>query len=558
MRGRHSAKFGVDVRREHMVIAFVNRPNGDFSFTGVHTGSAAADFLLGRPAQFRRTTSNTIQDGSGWLYAAYAQDEVRAGRGLTVSYGFRYELPQPFVDRNDALNAFRPGVQSQRFPQAPAGLVYPGDPGMPRGTYPTDKNNLAPRLGVVWDPAGTGRSSLRGAWGLFYDALAGQGDFFQNGVLAPPFTPLLEVNAPPAVLSLRDPMSAVSGGAPGFPPGLIFIGWGEDFTTPYAHHFNLTWQQQIGGHLGAEAGYVGSRGRHLPIFMEVNPGVHAPGQVTRGARLFPAFSLVRPTFSVAESWYDSLQASLRMRPRRGVSFLASYTLGEARDHVSGLNIGGEQRPPLPVTIGDDASITRALDDLKGPAQFDVRHRFVVSFAAELPTPRAMGALLEHLAGGWQLNGIVQWQTGFPMTVSDSNRKHPLPHEPSGPDLRPERERAAHGRAVVQHGMLRPPGARRHRRAGNHAAQQRAWTGPFAHRPVALQEHPNRRDAPAAAAGGSLQPVQPGTVQQPEHDDRQRELRTNHERGRRACDAIGCEVQLLSARGRAGGGVEPAA
>ena len=418
VRGRHAMKFGFDLRREHMVIAFVNRPNGDFTFDGVHTGNAAADFLLGLPGQFRRTTSNTIQNGVGWQYALYAQDEFRPMSNLTVNYGVRYELPIPFADANGALNAFRPSQQSQRFPGAPEGLVYPGDPGVPDGTYQTDKNNFAPRLGVAWDPTGSGRSSLRAAWGIFYDVLAGQGDFFQNGVLAPPFTPLLEVNSPPVALTLRDPMSVITGGTTDFPPGLIFIGWGEDFTSPYAHHFNVTWQQQIGEHLGAEVGYVGSRGKNMPIFMEVNPGVFSPGQTTRGARIFPAFSLVRPTFSVAESWYDSLQASLRMRPTRGISFLASYTLGDARDHVSGLNIGGEQRPILPVTIGDEASIERALSFEKGPALFDVRHRFVVSFTAELPTPVNGGPVMEHVLGGWQVNGIVQAQTGFPLTIVD--------------------------------------------------------------------------------------------------------------------------------------------
>jgi hypothetical protein len=127
---------------------------------------------------------------------------------------------------------------------------------------------------------------------------------------------------------------------------------------------------------------------------------------------------VRPTFSAAESWYDSLQASIRMRPVRGMHFLASYTLGDARDHVSGLNIGGEQRPELPVEIGDEASVDAALARLKAPAQFDVRHRLVVSFGAELPTPRSMGRALEYIVGGWQLNGVVQWQTGFPLTVID--------------------------------------------------------------------------------------------------------------------------------------------
>ena len=417
-RGTHSMKFGFDLRREHMLIAFINRPNGDLAFNGVYTGNAAADFLLGRPSLFRRTTTNQAQDGVGYLYAGYVQDEWRAASNLTITGGVRYEVALPFVDKNDALNAFHPGVQSVRFPDAPAGLVYPGDPGIARGTYPTDKSNVAPRLGAVWDPFGSGRTTVRAAWGMFYDALAGQGDFFQNGVLAPPFTPLVEVNAPTPI-TLSNPLDSVTGSGSRFPGGLTIIGWAEDFTTPYAYHFNASVQHQIGENIGAEIGYVGSRGRNLPIFMEVNPGVYTPGQTVVGPRLFPAFSLVRPTFSVAESAYDSLQASVRMRPAHGINFLASYTLGFATDHVSGLNIGGEQRPVLPVTIGDEASIQRALDFEWGNALFDVRHRLVVSFGAELPTPANMGTVLRHMLGGWQVNGIIQKQTGFPVSLTNS-------------------------------------------------------------------------------------------------------------------------------------------
>ena len=266
---------------------------------------------------------------------------------------------------------------------------------------------------------GTAGPTIRGAWGIFYDALAGQGDFFQNGVLAPPFTPLVEVNSPPATITIANPLNAITGGATLFPPGLTVIGWGEDFQTPYAYHFNLTMQRQVGKIIGVEAGYVGSRGRHLPIFIEVNPGLFTPGQTAPSTRLFPAFALVRPTFSVAESKYDSLQASARMRETHGVNFLASYTYGHAKDHVSGLNIGGESRPVLPVTIGDQASFDKALALEWGDALFDVRQRFVVSFGAQLPTPHGMGAAMEHVAGGWQLNGIVQKQTGFPLSVTDS-------------------------------------------------------------------------------------------------------------------------------------------
>ena len=417
-RGTHAWKFGVDVRREHMLIAFINRPNGDLTFNGVHAGKAAADFLLGLPSQFRSTTTSQAQDGIGWLYSGYAQDEWRASARLTVSAGLRYELARPFVDAHDALNAFHPGVQSARFPDAPVGLVYPGDPGVPRGTYRTDTNNLAPRLGAVWDVSGRARTTVRTAWGLFYDALAGQGDFFQNAVLAPPFTPLVEINSPPAAISLGDPLRSVTGGGTAFPPNLTIIGWGPEFQTPYASHFNATVQHQFGANIAGEAGYVGSRGSHLPIFMEVNPGLYTRGQTTVGPRLFPAFALVRPTFSAAKSRYDALQASARMRPSHGLSFLASYTYGHARDHSSGLNIGGEPRPALPVTIGDPASFDRALAYEWGDALFDVRHRLVVSFGAGLPTPRSMGSAVAHLFGGWEVTGIVQKQTGFPVTLTN--------------------------------------------------------------------------------------------------------------------------------------------
>lgn len=417
--GRHSLKFGADIRREAMRIAFINRPNGDLVFSGGISGHAAADFLLGLPAQARATTQQAIQDGYGWLFAGYAQDEFRVTPHFTLNLGVRYELPTPFIDRNDAISGFHTGVQSQRFPAAPRGLVYPGDPGVPRGIVPTDKNNVAPRVAMAWDVTGDGRTSVRSAVGVFYDALAGQGDFFQSGVLSPPFTPLIELNTPTPI-TLADPLAAVAGPPNPFPPALTIIGWGNEFKSPYALHFNAGVQRQLMARLGAEVSYVGSRGHNLPMFMEINPGVYTPGQTARGPRIMPAFALVRPTFSVARSWYDSLQTSLRLLPTRGLNFLASYTLGKTTDHVSGLNIGGESRPVLPVTQGDEASIERALAFEKGPALFDARHRLVMSFGYALPELETSSPLVRGLAGGWQVNGIYQAQTGFPLTVTQGS------------------------------------------------------------------------------------------------------------------------------------------
>lgn len=420
IKGRHSLKFGVDIRREAMRIAFINRPNGDLTFSGLTTGNSAADFLVGYAAQARATTTQAIQEGYGWLYAGYVQDEFRVTSKLTLNLGLRYELPTPFVDVNDAITGFHTGQQSTVYPNAPTGLVYAGDAGVPRGIVPTDKNNFAPRVSVAWDPFGDGRTSIRSAFGVFYDALAGQGDFFQSGVLSPPFTPLVELNATaanPTLVPIADPLRAVAGPPNPFPPALTVIGWGDQFESPYAYHYNVGVQRQIGGTLGAEVAYVGSRGNALPIFIEINPGLYTPGQTSQGARLMPAFALVRPTFSVAQSWYDALQTSLRMLPTRGLNFLASYTLSETTDHVSGLNIGGEARPVLAVAQDDEASIQRALDYEKGPALFDARHRFVVSFGYELPRLEDQAAFVRYLAGGWQLNGIYQAQTGFPLSIT---------------------------------------------------------------------------------------------------------------------------------------------
>ena len=414
LRGRHSLKFGLDIRSEHMFIAFINRPNGDFTFSGAITGNAFADFLLGYPSQFRYTTQQAIQEGTGKTYAGYAQDEFRFSDRLTLNLGLRYELATPFVEKENRIVVINPERQSTVYPAAPKGLLYPGDAGIPDGGYATDKNNLAPRVAFTYDPTGQGKTSIRGAWGIFYDSLAGQGDLFQSGVLAPPFTPLVELNATRANanISFANPRSAQTGGATLFPANLTIIGWGPTFDTPSAQHFNLTVQQQIGNNLGLEIGYVGSRSQNLPMFLEVNPLIN-------GVRKYPAFSLLRPTLTVAKSWYDSLQASLRMRPTKGINFLASYTYGDARDHVSGLNIGGESRPVLPITLGDDASLEAALAQEKGPALFDVRHRFVLSFGVELPKLADKSAAMRAVLGGWQANGIFQAQTGFPFTVTDA-------------------------------------------------------------------------------------------------------------------------------------------
>jgi outer membrane receptor protein involved in Fe transport len=421
----HVVKGGVELRRDRVGLAFINRPNGNFTFNGQYTGNAAADFLLGLPQQYRQASGDPRMNGHTWTTSVYLQDEWRATRDVTVSAGVRYERAAPFVERDDKLNAFHPGQQSVRFPQAPLGLVYPGDPAVPRGTYRTDGDNVAPRLGLAWDIGGEGTSVVRAGWGLFYDTLAAQGDFFQNGTLAPPFQPLTEVNYPltSAAPHLQAPLDGI-GGARDFPPGLIFIGWGPEFATPVAQHYHLSLQRDLARRVAMEVGYVGSRGSHLPMFMDVNPTTPITSPVPRqGPRLLADFSLVRPTLTAARSWYDALQVSARIHRWGGLAGLAAYTWSHAIDHVSGLNIGGEPRPMLPVSLADLAagegpSIDAALAREKGDALFDARHRVVFSASYGLPAFEGRRGLVRHALGGWSINAIVQAQSGFALTVTE--------------------------------------------------------------------------------------------------------------------------------------------
>lgn len=440
LKGNHDFQFGGLMERDRIDLLYINRPNGNFSFGGGTTGGAsytgdyAADFLLGYPTEFQQGSGDPALDGSSWSYALYAQDEYRATPRLVIDYGVRYEVTRPFVEDHNHLAALHPGQQSTMEPGAPLGLVYPGDKGTPRATYDTQVGDVAPRVGVTFDPLGHGTTSVRAGWGIFYDAVTGQGDFFQNGTLAPPFQPLQEIDlntfaGAPQQTYFSNPYNGVASGPVGFPANLTFIGYSlaNSFHTPRVQQYHLSVQQALTRRIGFEIGYVGSRGADLPIFIEVNPtAVVATGSTTAGTNAYKAgaravfsqFGLTRPTFNAARSWYDGLQTSLQLRDWHGLHATAAYTWAHAFDELSGLNLG-EPRPVLAATIGDDASIDAAARREKGNALFDARQRFVASVVYTLPTLRTENAMARAVLHGWQFDAITQAQTGTPVTAVNS-------------------------------------------------------------------------------------------------------------------------------------------
>lgn len=432
-KGKHTIQFGGEARRDGIGLLYINRPNGAFTFTNFFTGYALADFYLGLPQTFQQGSGDPAMSGTSWTYSGYAQDQFRLSRKLTITVGGRYEVNKPYAETNGHLAALHPGQQSTVQPNAPIGLVYPGDRDTPGATYYADTNNISPRIAAIYDPAGDGKTVLRVAYGIYFDTVPGQGDFFQNGTLAPPFQPLqqIDLNTRPLAQAnptyFSNPYAGVAAGPVGFPAGLTFIGWSlpHSYKAANIQHYNLGIEHQFTNNIGMELGYVGTKGKQLPIFIEVNPTNVVP--LATGANLyaagtravFPSFALTRPTFSAASSWYDSLQARMTMRSYHHMTAMAAYTWSRSIDNVSGLNIGNDSRPILPVTIGDDNSIDAAMARERGNSLFDTRNRFVLSFGYELPKLLGKPAFERLLVGGWQVNGIFQAQSGNPFTAVNS-------------------------------------------------------------------------------------------------------------------------------------------
>ncbi len=171
-RGKHSFKLGAELSYESIVHDTLLDNYGVFSFNGSKTGNAYADFLLGLPATMTQDAPIRKTD-KGWFVSLFAQDDFRVHPRVTLNLGVRYDVQFPFTDPQDRKLAYVPGRRSTVSPTAPEGLLVPGDDGIPRGIASTDWNNVAPRIGVAWDPKCDGRLAIRAAFGMFFGATTG-------------------------------------------------------------------------------------------------------------------------------------------------------------------------------------------------------------------------------------------------------------------------------------------------------------------------------------------------------------------------------------------------
>jgi hypothetical protein len=461
--GTHTFQFGGNYHYDQIMERNNYAVNGQIAFNGAETGLDFADYLLGdiEDDGFIQASLQLLDTRSNYV-GAYAEDSWRALPNLTLNYGLRWEVMQPWYDATNKLETAIPGVQSVVFPGSPTGYLVPGDPGVPRTLAPTRYHNFAPRIGFAYEPggklAGGNQMSIRGGFGVFFTNIqdesgfievgdAPYGDFYDssypvllsrpyydplsNSLIATPFP----FAWPPTNVSKSNPdttfnwasVEPISGSALLKPDDVI----------PYVESYYLSIQRAIGGNTVFSVDYVGSQGRHLMTSEEANPGnpalclslnasTLAPGQTPcgpygeQGVYVLANGTVVnstRPIFgidlgsngymaSVAMSNYNSLQLNFRHSSKLW-NVLLGYTYGRSFDNGSGLT-----------------DVTNVLDPQLsyGLSNFDFTQYLVGSYTIHLPfdmlTPSHGWA--NKVAGGWNVSGITKFSTGLPIGISEND------------------------------------------------------------------------------------------------------------------------------------------
>ncbi len=459
VKGNHAFKFGMLYERsgendndEINVAACptcTNNQNGQFAFSDTasnfirsgfklaSSGYSAANAALGYFDSYSELGARayTIFRGSMWEF--FAKDAWKVNRSLTIDYGVRYSVIVPYktlwgnqiafdpklYDPSKAVTVVGTGPNAGTIIVGTGdrynGMVIPGNgwPSSAVGRVPEASNselnylfrggqsadyfsniqwgNYQPRVGIAYQL--NEKTIVRAGGGRFFTRLGVSDSVFLGG--NPPFQPTANVTFGNA----DNPRGSTANVLP-----LTVTTQSKDFKNPEAFNWNFTLERELPMNTVASIAYVGRRGVHLQRESNINqptPAVVAanPGVNLDALRPYKGYNSIRETDNVANSQYNSLQITWNKRPSHGFGFGISYTFSQSMDD------GSAQRDIIPNTY--DAH------NLWGQSDFDVRHIFIANYVYELPFFKGQNGLAGRALGGWQVSGIVQYQTGTPSSVA---------------------------------------------------------------------------------------------------------------------------------------------
>ncbi len=463
--GAHTLKFGFQFHNDQVNENPNATFNGTFNIDGTETGNPFADFLLGTPSNFTQTTGQRFYLRNHYV-AAFVEDSWRVRPNLTLNYGLRWDLIEPWSEKYNNIQTVVPGEQSVLYPNALPDLVVPGDPGIPPTLSSAKYHNFAPRLGLAYSPkfdngilkkifGESGESSIRASYGMFYTAFPGLTAGIMYGV--PPFGYNYLSSAPP---EFAQPYINTGNGALNtdpfplnFPPHNVsasnpFTGFNFAAVTPisadpyfyyrnsvpYTENYMFSIQRQIAKNSLLTISYAGNQGHHLLVLVpanlgnpalclslsqpnEVAPGsstcgpfgedsayTSASGQFYQGTRvgLGSDYGSTTAQKTIGNSNYNALEVNYRFILGTRVTVLAGYTFAKSIDDASNI---GEQINPF------NYRLTRVISSWNEP------NNFVVSYTYALPFDK-LGR--NRLTEGWSISGTTRFASGFPVTLFDDS------------------------------------------------------------------------------------------------------------------------------------------
>jgi hypothetical protein len=418
LHGAHDMHFGgsfVPWTRFDSTTGYQEEPL--LTFTGAATGNGLADLFTGRVATFTQTAGKA-KFTRGHQFNAFYQDQWRITSRLTLNLGLRWDPFTPWTDPvAQQVGGYIPGAKSQRFPNAPAGLVFAGDPGFPDGGVFSNLSNFAPRLGFAYSVAtGAHPTTVRGGWGMFY--IQPFARLYNNFVQNAPFSPSVQLLG----VSLADPFGSAGVQNP-FPPfAPVHPNAASTFILPITYQYfdphwhightrayNFTIEHQFARNLVSRASYVGTQGRDLQAFAEQNPAIYSPTATAANTNnrrpLAPTYASMIQMTNAGLSNYNAFQFTTEHRFSQGLSFVANYTFSKGLDNES-------VEAQLTVTNPDPFNPRFNY----GRSDLDTTHNFSFWTVYNLPALHGAPSLVRTLFGGWQTSGIWTWHSGLPINV----------------------------------------------------------------------------------------------------------------------------------------------